>query len=170
MFTPTALLKEYVKAAFAREDVSVSSERIQTWDDYRHTIARRNLPILRAGNRKGLTIRHSAGILLPKTVSDQIVWFEAFTQFHEDRFLTELADAATRLDTAKEGKTVALGRQVGTAIERSRGEPARLLFELAGLLDELQELASASRKDTRQRLRSLLGALGGTNGPGLNLG
>ena len=165
MFTPTALLKEYVKAAFAREDVPVSSERIQTWDDYRHTIARRNLPILRAGKRNGMTVRHNAGTLLPETGSDQIAWFEAFTQFHEGRFLTELADAAARLDAAKEGRTVALGRQITAAIERSRGEPALLLFELAALMDDLQELASASRKDTRQRLRSLLGALVGKDKP-----
>ena len=43
MFTPTELLKQYVKEAFARESVPASDLHIYTWTDYRRDLARRSL-------------------------------------------------------------------------------------------------------------------------------
>lgn len=40
MFTPTELLKQYLKEAFAREGVPASDLRIRTWHDYRRELAR----------------------------------------------------------------------------------------------------------------------------------
>ena len=39
MFTPTELLKQYLKEAFAREGVPASDLRIRTWADYRRELA-----------------------------------------------------------------------------------------------------------------------------------
>jgi len=156
MLTPTTLLKEYVKAAFNKEDVPVTDERIQTWEDYRHVIARRSLPILRSGKRKGMVVKQDPGILKEETTAHQIEWLEAFTEFQQALFLTELGEAAGRLAAVDEPKVAAIGTQIGAAIERSQGKPVRLLFELAGLLEDLQKLLAASRDETRQRLRSML--------------
>lgn len=156
MFTPTTLLKEYVKAAFNKEDVPVTDERIQTWEDYRHVIARRSLPILRSGKRKGMVIKPEPGILKTETPAHQIEWFEAFIAFQQALFLDELREAAGRLAAVGDAKVAAIGTQIGAAIERSQGRPARLLFELAGLLEGLQKLLATSRDETRQRLRSML--------------
>lgn len=157
MFTPTTLLKEYVKAALSREDVPVIDDRIQTWDDYRRAIARRSLPILRSGSRKGMVIRPEPGILKAETVSNQIAWFDAFTEFQQDLFLKELGEAAVRIAESDDARIAAVGRQIGAAIERGQGRPSRLISELAGLLDELQRLAAGSREETRQTLRRILG-------------
>lgn len=156
MFTPTTLLKEYVKAACSKEDVPVTDERIQTWEDYRHAIARRILPILRSGKRKGMVPKRDSGILKTKTAAHQIEWFEAFTAFQQAMFLAELGEAAGRLAGVDDAKVAAIGTQIGGAIDRNQGRPARLLFELAGLLEDLQKLLVASRDVTRQRLRSML--------------
>lgn len=156
MFTPTTLLKEYVKAAFNKEDVPVTDERIQTWDDYRRAIARRSLPILRSGNRKGMVIKSGAGILNAETISNQIAWFDAFTAFQQELFLKQLGDAATLLASAEEARIGAIGRQIDAAIGRSQGRPDRLISELATMLEELQRIASGSRDDTRKSLRRFL--------------
>lgn len=156
MFTPTTLLKEYVKAAFNKEDVPVTDERIQTWEDYRHVIARRSLPILRSGKRKGMVIKAEPGILKADTAAHQIEWFEAFTAFQQAMFLTELGEAAGRLATVGDPKVAAIGTQIGAAIERSQEKPVRLLFELGGLLEDLQKLLAASRNETRKQLKSIL--------------
>jgi hypothetical protein len=47
MFTPTDLLRQYVKEAFARENIPASDERISTWDDFRRDVARHRFGILR---------------------------------------------------------------------------------------------------------------------------
>ncbi len=156
MFTPTALLKEYVKAALSKEDVPVADERIQTWEDYRLTIARRHLPILRSGKSKGMVPRVNAGILLPGTIHNQTEWFEAFTEFQENLFLGELSAAASRLAAADGREIAAVGKKIGTAIELSQGQVARLLSEIARILEDVQTLATTSRNETRQQLRGIL--------------
>jgi UvrD-like helicase C-terminal domain len=157
MFTPTTLLKEYVKAAFNKEDVPVTDERIQTWEDYRRVVARRSLPILRSGNRKGMVIRAEPGILKTDTISNQIEWFTAFTAFEQELFLKDLGEAAGHIAIAKDTRIGAIGQQIVAAIERSQGRPSRLISELATILEELQRLASNLRDQSRQSLRRILG-------------
>jgi hypothetical protein len=47
MFTPTELLKQYLKEAFAREGVPASDQRISTWQDFRYDLSRNTLGVLR---------------------------------------------------------------------------------------------------------------------------
>jgi hypothetical protein len=53
MFTPTELLKQYVKEAFNREDIAASGLRIQTWNDYRRELAHNQLGVLRTATGTG---------------------------------------------------------------------------------------------------------------------
>lgn len=156
MFTPTTLLKEYVKAAVNKEDVPVTDERIQTWDDYRRAVARRTLPILRSGNRKGMVPRTQLDVFLPSTISTQIEWFNAFTTFQQELFLKELGEAAARIASDADARTGTVGAQIVAAIQRSQSNPSRLISEIASILDELQRLATSSRDETRKTLRRML--------------
>jgi len=156
MFTPTTLLKEYVKAAFNDLDVPVADERLQTWDNYSRMIARRNLPILRTSTRSGMVPKSGSGVLPPETISDQIVWFEAFSAFQEALFVSELKEAAGRLSAAKDGRVAKIGKQIADAITRAPVRLDSLLFELAARLDDLQKLLAASREETRVSLRETL--------------
>ena len=68
MFTPTDLLKQYVKEAFGRENIAASDLRIQTWADYRRELARNRFGILRTATGTGSFVmkeknwlNHSAG-------------------------------------------------------------------------------------------------------------
>lgn len=156
MFTPTTLLKEYVKAALSKEDVPVTDERIQTWDNYRHSIARLSLPILRSGKRKGMVIKPDSGILKADTSLRQIEWFESFSDFQQKLFLAELGEAASRIAVVEDPDVAAIGKQIAASISRSQGLPVRVLLELAGRLEVLQRLLAASREETRQSLRKIL--------------
>lgn len=49
MFTPTELLKQYLKEAFARERIAASDRHIRTWDEFRHELARSAFGVLRSG-------------------------------------------------------------------------------------------------------------------------
>jgi hypothetical protein len=153
MFTPTELLKQFVKEAFNREDVPAPEQRIRTWDDYRHAIARRELPILRSGTNSGLVMREGANILKPETVSSQIAWFEDFQAFQRELFLNAIAAEAGRLEKADETRLAAIGRQIVAAIARAAGRPGQLLSEVAGLLDELRQQIADLREETRTALR-----------------
>jgi hypothetical protein len=156
MFTPTTLLKEYVKAAFNREDVPVADSRIQTWEDFSRTIARRDLPILRTNARSGLVPKSGTGVLAQQTLSNQIAWFEAFSAFQQTLFVSGLQEAAARLAAAQDGRVAAIGQKINESIVRDPVRIENLLFELAARLDELQRLLTASREETRVSLRGTL--------------
>ncbi|MBE2993068.1 DNA helicase UvrD [Sphingomonas sp. CFBP 13603] len=156
MFTPTELLRLYVKEAFGKEGVPVHDDRIRTWDDHRREIGRRNLGILRTGTGGGLQLRADDGLLLEATLTEQIAWFEAFDAHQQAGFVTTLTTEAERLQRANDPRIVALGRQIGEAIVRSGDRPLQLLGELAALWTRLREVAGTQRDETRVALRAPL--------------
>jgi hypothetical protein len=73
MFTPTELLKQYLKEAFAREDVPASDLRIRTWHDYRRELARNVFGVLRTASVGGtFVLKDSLQSLRPKAVNRPI--------------------------------------------------------------------------------------------------
>lgn len=154
MFTPTELLRLYVKEAFGKEGVPVHDERIRTWDDYRREIAKRNLRILRSGTGGGLILKHDDALLEPTTVTGQIEWYEAFDEYQQTAFVKDLEIEALRLQEASTAGAAALGRQIMESIERNESKPIQLLSELAGLFDRLREVGAGHREDTRNALQA----------------
>jgi hypothetical protein len=153
MFTPTELLKQFVKEAFNKEDVPAPEQRIRTWDDFRHSVARRDLPILRSGTSSGLIMRSELKTIRSETISNQIQWFEAFQAFQAELFIGGIANEAVRLEGADDSKLSAIGSQITAAVSRATGRPLLLLTEIAALLDELQRHIANLRQETRMALR-----------------
>ncbi len=154
MFTPTELLRLYVKEAFGKEGVPVHDERIRTWDDYRREIAKRNLRILRSGTGGGLILKYDDALLEPTTITRQIEWYEAFDRYQQTAFVTGLEAEARRLQEASNPGAAALGRQIMESIQRNESKPIQLLSELAGFFDRLREVGADHREDTRNALQA----------------
>lgn len=98
MFTPSDLLKHYLKEAFNREQVPASDERIKTWNSYRSDMARNTLEILRSANGGRYVLRLEMNNLAEEMILDPRSLYEAFSSFHENRLRVQL----------KEGINVAL--------------------------------------------------------------
>ena len=94
MFTPSELLKHYLKEAFNREQVPATDARIQTWEAYRITIARNTLGVLRSTNGGRFTLKPDQDHLAGPLLADPREWFEAFQKFHEKRLRKQLEDGA----------------------------------------------------------------------------
>lgn len=156
MFTPTELLRLYVKEAFGKEGVPVHDARLRTWDDYRREIGRGALRILRTGRGGGLVLKPDDALLLPETLLDQTSWYEAFDAFQQANFVEQLATEAARLVEADDTNAATLGQQITAAIARSGDRPLQLLGELAGLHARLQGVAGAQREQVRGALREPL--------------
>lgn len=93
MFTPTELLKSYLKGAFNRESVPASDAHITTWDSYRNKLGRDVLRILR-------TSKFESGFLLSNDVialrDDFDNPIELFFEFHKwlvEGYVSELIQA-----------------------------------------------------------------------------
>ncbi|MDP2762698.1 MAG: DNA helicase UvrD [Sideroxyarcus sp.] len=94
MFTPSELLKHYLKEAFSREQVPASDARIKTWVAYRDDIARNTLGILRTANGGKYTLKPEMDNLSAAVIADPRTWYEAFREFHDQRLKTQLKDGA----------------------------------------------------------------------------
>jgi hypothetical protein len=164
MFSPTELLRQYVKEAFGKEGVPVHDERVRTWDDYRREVGRRNVGILRAAHGGGgLVLKNDNQILLPETLASQIPWFEAFNAHQEALFVGDLEAEAQRLQAAVDPRAAMLGKQIFDAITRNRDLPLQLVSELANLGDRLREVAAAGRDEQRTTLQAPLNGYARSN-------
>jgi len=91
MFTPTELLKQYVKEAFNREGVPASEERIKTWNDYRRYIARNVLGILKSRTGNGtLILNDDKNIITNAALDKSISWYEEFSSFFRKEMMSQL--------------------------------------------------------------------------------
>ncbi|OKO46764.1 ATP-binding domain-containing protein [Pseudomonas sp. BTN1] len=97
MFTPSDLLKHYVKEAFNRENVPASDEHIKTWSKRRHELARSTFGILKTGNG-GTCILKEDHQFAPMDINDDPrQWFADFKSLHQSRLLSSLKEGAILL-------------------------------------------------------------------------
>lgn len=157
MFSPTELLRQYVKEAFGKEGVPVHDERVRTWDDYRREVGRRTLGILRATQGgSGLILKNDNQTLRPETLTTQILWFEAFDAHQKTLFVADLEAEAQRLEQAADAGAAILGKQILETINRNRDLPVQLVSELAILSDQLRSVAASGRDEQRATLQAPL--------------
>jgi hypothetical protein len=168
MFSPTELLRLYVKEAFGKEGVPVHDERIRTWSDYRREVGRINLRILRSGTGRGLVMKVDDTLLLPEALTSQIAWYEVFDAHQQAAFIYKLEAEAQRLQDAADPRAARLGKLIGEVIARSETNPIRVLGEVAALGASLRELAVARSDENRAALLAPLNAYARADGALLN--
>ncbi len=120
MFTPSELLKHYLKEAFSREQVPASDSHIRTWSSFRNDIARNTLGILRTANGGKFTLKNELSNLSPAVIEDASSWYKSFESFHEHRLKSQLRDgAAIAISAAPENAVTVLEnlQQLGNQIE-----------------------------------------------------
>jgi DNA polymerase III delta prime subunit len=97
MFTPSELLKHYVKEAFSRENVPASDEHIKTWSKRRHELARSAFGILKTGNGGTCILKEDRHFAPLEINDDPRQWFAEFKSLHQNRLLSSLQEGAVLL-------------------------------------------------------------------------
>lgn len=114
MFTPSDLLKHYLKEAFSREQVPASDSHIRTWQTYRSDVARNSLGILRTANGGRFTLKAHEQFLSDSTSNEPITWFVAFENYHEARLRAQLKAGLNILTEALSDEDVQLAKWLPT--------------------------------------------------------
>jgi hypothetical protein len=155
MFTPTELLKQYVKEAFNREGIAASDLRIQTWDDFRRDLARNQLGILRTTSGTGpFVIKDGLNSLMPGTFARQTDWFDDFEAWQVDAFWTELQTRAKVLAENPEAAIARLGHRLTELVSgATRAGAAARFNEIAETTGDIQALVDRLQSETDQQLR-----------------
>jgi DNA polymerase III delta prime subunit len=155
MFTPTDLLKQYLKEAFAREGIAAPDQKISTWDRYRLELARNHFRILKSSAGGGAFVQQrDAQILLQETLEAQTDWFKDFDDWHHADFWSDLEAAAETLKKSKRAEIARIGAEAGTLLDRLRCfTTGSALLELVRFISTVQAPLSALRSESDDRIR-----------------
>ena len=158
MFTPTELLKQYLKEAFAREGVPASDLRIRTWQDYRRELARNAFGVLRTASGGGtFVLKDNLPSLNAEALDRPIQWFDDFDTWQRNAYMQELHEAANMLREAKVPEVLSLGERLHNILtQASDGALASTFGSLAAELPKVQALVASLKEDTDGKIKAAL--------------
>lgn len=158
MFTPTELLKQYLKEAFARESVPASDQRIRTWQDFRRELARNAFGVLRTTTGGGLFVLKDDLSSLNKDALDRPTQlFEDFNNWQRRIYTQELHDAANFLRQANAPDVQSLGEQLTKTLTESDDDALATRFaSLAAELPKVQALVARLKEESDGKIKASL--------------
>ncbi len=158
MFTPTQLLKQYLKEAFGREGVPASDFRIRTWHDYRRELGRNVFGILRTPSGGGpFVLKDSLPSLKVEAIENTIEWFSDFDRWQRETFLKDLHDAAQSLSAGRSSEVQRLGQNLSSILNKAGGNSlASILDALITEVPNAQTLVTILKEATDSKIKSSL--------------
>jgi len=149
MFTPSDLLKHYVKEAFNRENVPASDEHIKTWSKRRHELARSTFGILKTGNG-GTCILKDDHHFAPADINDDPrQWFADFKALHQTRLVASLREGAILLRDSAPNLVDAVVHKLFATVEELRPDGLLSAYAEWNNLDaRIDPMLKASRSTT----------------------
>lgn len=158
MFTPTELLKQYLKEAFAREGVPAPDMRIRTWTDYRRELGRSTFGVLRTATGGGtFVLKESTETVLPEASDNPIKWFEDFDAWQKTTFINDLRQAAVGLSENSSSNISSVGRRLVEILERANINSLAATFSaLVGEVSGIQSLVAGLKEVTDKKIHAAL--------------
>ena len=156
MFTPTELLKQYLKEAFAREGVPAPDQNIRTWEDHRRELSRRTFGILKTATGGG-TFVQKAGLpsLQDAAIRNPVDWFNDFDAWQKNAYLLELQSAVEVLIGSPLKAANELGSYFASALNEHQSWPSTF-SSLAAEVPRVQSFVSQLKDESDQRLKAAL--------------
>ena len=152
LFSPTELLRQYVKEAFNKEGLATSDGHIRTWEEFRRELAREELGLLRTSAGTGPFVERRAQDYLKPEVIDEATWYDDFRDFLDASVAEELRSDAEFLAKSSASDLNAIGDPLGDAFKSpGRNFYAQTMRSVAELVPEIRE-AIASRSDAISRI------------------
>lgn len=158
MFTPTELLKVYLKEAFNREGVPATEKHLRTWSDYRRQLGRNTLNILRTTGSGGtFTLKDGASTLQEDAIARPTEWFADFDGWQRQTFIDELGVATKVLVGSTQSDAAILGKRLATILEEARPTAMPSLFvELSAEVNKVQSLVSELKESSDVKIKDAL--------------
>ena len=158
MFSPTELLKLYLRDAFNREGVPASDNNLKTWDKERLHLARNVLGILRSAQSGTFQLDETADILSDTSSAGVSQLYEEFSSYFENEILSRSTDSFDQLQSSQDEE---LRRRIRSVVG-SRPTEGLSVRELSLLLEEVSTLQPELRRledEIKDDLRNLFNKL-----------
>jgi DNA polymerase III delta prime subunit len=158
MFTPTELLKQYLKEAFSREGVPAPDIRIRTWTDYRRELGRSTFGVLRTASGGGtFVLKEAIETIIPETSDSSITWFDDFEAWQKANFTNDLRQAALGLSENPAPNIEAVGKRLIAILERASSASLTSTFSaLVGEVTGIQTLVTGLKEVTDKKIHGAL--------------
>lgn len=158
MFTPTALLHQYLKEAFSREGVPATDRHVRVWTDFRLELARNTLGLLRNPNNRSGFVRQDTSEYLSDDAMDGLPdWFDDFDRWQRDAFAGRIGAAIEEVKSSAMGGAADLAKRLsGSFPSVNASDLTRVIQALKGISSEVRELMQGRRKSTRDLVRRAL--------------
>jgi DNA helicase IV len=156
MFTPTDLLKHYLKEAFAKEQVPASSEQIKTWENYSSHLGRNVLSILQSSGSGGF-VKKAVQHLNANTSKNLPSLYDEFIKFHKLSMVNELQASIEQLDALESVQLTSINQGLNS-IKQSlvQGNLIEFYRKLEQYQNEIQNLIKDIKADSEKQLRGAL--------------
>ena len=138
LFTPTELLKQYLRNALDANNMTDLVNQMYTWDDYRQIIGRQSLGVLRTTiNKSGFLLipdekvtAETTGLTTEARINSSL-WCEEFSAFRKAALRERVKRLANRLSKSKNKELSAVGfRLLELTGNDPEINPASLLAEI----------------------------------------
>lgn len=158
MFTPTELLKQYLKEAFAREGVLASDLRIRTWHDFRRELGKNTFGILRSAAGSGsFVLKTEIKSLNDEALDLPTEWFGDFNAWQIKAYFQELREAAAFLKQGNTTEVQSLGERLSTILARAGDGTLAATFEtLATEILQVQTLVTGLKEASEKKIKEAL--------------
>lgn len=158
MFTPTELLKQYLKEAFSREGVPAPDQNIRTWEDHRRDLARQTFGVLRTANGGGtFVLKPAVPSLQQSTEAPPIALFEDFQAWQGTAYREELMEAVKALVGSSLPAAQQLGKRLQEPLREAETWPGTFAA-LAGELPAVQSFVARLKDETDTAIKAALNA------------
>jgi hypothetical protein len=158
MFTPTDLLRLYLKEAFNREGIAAPDEKISTWSRFQIDLARHRFRILKTSASNGPFVLNDRVALLDESaVLRPTEWYEEFRAWHMETFWSELREAAEALASSNEIEVSRLGKSlIETLTEVATGSFASRFLEISRVSSVVDKIVAGKKLETDNSIRKTL--------------
>lgn len=163
MFTPTDLLKHYLKEAFAKEQVPASSEQIKTWGNYSNYLGRNVLSILQSTGSGGF-IKKDDNYLNSKACSNLPKFYEDFIDFHKTATTKELLESIEFINKLESTELKSIQSALELIVKYlEQGNLIAFYENLDKFQDDIQALLKIQKDSSELLLRGALAYQVNTN-------
>ena len=158
MFTPTDLLKQYLKEAFARENIAAPDQKIATWSRFRLELARNRFRILKTSNSGGpFILKDGVSFLQADVLNRQTTWYEDFANWQANEFWEGLRAASKFLAKMGSEEVTRLGSLLGTAVADAASiSLTRAFLNLVRTSADVDRLLQGMKQETDAAIRMSL--------------
>jgi Cdc6-like AAA superfamily ATPase len=155
MFTPTELLRQYLKEAFAQEGVAASDQRVRTWSEEQRFLGREVFRVLRSEQGGRFTLDEGLLGLMDISSACLMGLTDTFVSFFERTVVDQYSETLDTLVTSGDPLLVDLGRRV----RQRAGDPQPIfsqLFDLTAFQDVLLEHTKSLADSADEVLRTAI--------------